>query len=63
MCFRSSSTDIAEASIISFGISWMVDTTNAIHENDEKAKNDAPKYNQTQEQFFDNIYTFLNGDM
>ena len=62
-CFRSSSSDIAESLIITFGISWMADTTNAIHENEETAKDEAPVHSQSQEQFFDNIYTFLNGDM
>ena len=41
----------------------MADTTNAIHENEETAKDEAPVHSQSQEQFFDNIYTFLNGDM
>ena len=41
----------------------MSDTTNAIHENEKKEGDDIQKQNQTQEQFFDNIYTFLNGDM
>ena len=42
----------------------MSNTTNAIHENEKNEVEDGiHKQNQTQDQFFDNIYMFLNGDM
>ena len=41
----------------------MSDTTNAIHENEKNEGENIQNQNQTQEQFFDSIYMFLNGDM
>ena len=41
----------------------MADTTVAIHDNNEKEKEEMLNHIQTQEEFFDNIHTFLNGDI
>ena len=64
-CFRSSSPDVPEYLIPLFGVSWIADTSNALHETEEEKKEDEKilKKNQTLEEFFFNIHNFLNGDM
>ena len=64
-CFRSSSPDVPEYLIPLFGVSWIADTSNALHETEEEKKEDEKilKENQTLEEFFFNIHNFLNGDM
>ena len=51
---RSSSTDIPEYLITLFGVSWIADTSNALHETEEEKKEDEKilKQNQTLEEFF-----------
>ena len=64
-CFRSSSPDVPEYLIPLFGVSWIADTSNALHETGEEKKENENilKENQTLEEFFFNIHNFLNGDM
>ena len=61
----SSSPDLPEYLITLFGVSWIADTSNALHETEEEKKEDEKilKQNQTLEEFFFNILNFLNGDM
>ena len=63
--FRSSSPDVPEYLIPLFGVSWIADTSNALHDSEEEKKEDEKilKENQTLEEFFFSIHNFLNGDM
>ena len=60
---RSYSSDVPEYLIILFGVSWMSDTANALHDADHEKDEKLLRENQTLEEFFTNIYNFLNGDM
>ena len=61
----SSSPDVPEYLITLFGVSWIADTSNALHETEQEKKENEKilKQNQTLEEFFFNILNFLNGDM
>ena len=63
--FSTYSSEVPECMIILFGVSWISDTANALHDSDNRDKQDEQllKQNQTLEEFFYNIYNFLNGDM
>merc|ERR1719397_1616976 len=58
---RSSSPDLPEQMIILFGVSWMADTSDALHENEggQGEREAMLKQNQTLDEFFLNIYNFL----
>ena len=60
-----SSADVPECLITLFGVSWIADTANALHETEEEKKENQQnlKENQTLEEFFLNIHNFLNGDI
>ena len=57
------SGDIIKINYITF-ILYLSDTANALHDSDQTTDEDTfLKQNQTLEEFFFNIYNFLNGDM
>ena len=62
---RSMSSDVPEMLVILFGVSWMSDTASALQDadNDKKIEERLLSENQTLDEFFLNIYNFLNGDM
>jgi len=62
---RSVSSDVPEMLIILFGVSWMSDTASALQDadHDKKVEERLLSENQTLDEFFLNIYNFLNGDM
>ena len=51
--------------VILFGVSWMSDTAAALQDadHDKKIEERLLSENQTLDEFFLNIYNFLNGDM
>lgn len=59
------SSDVPEMLIILFGVSWMSDTASALQDadHDKKVEERLLSENQTLDEFFLNIYNFLNGDM
>ena len=54
-----------EMLVILFGVSWMSDTAAALQDadHDKKIEERLLSENQTLDEFFLNIYNFLNGDM
>ena len=62
---RSVSSDVPEMLVILFGVSWMSDTAAALQDadHDKKIEERLLSENQTLDEFFLNIYNFLNGDM